>query len=497
MTVVIVIAVALYVYSSTLKPPAAALDPLLRALDEHLSQRLLIGLDSDGYYIVNTGSLATTVDHLVLLDADSGALILMRVGPNSVCSLTRTTMQPGETSRVSCRGKLEPVAVISSDGRVFARDPRLTAPQLLMLIQPTVPHKVLLTPEVVSHVERYAEDIEGVKVRTQVALTKLSPCCASGSWVSVSANASLVVVLRSPSKPDSWNVLVVGYGAYSRRSNSRLRVGSACNLNLSDAGALRFRIKIENLSTSEGGTLTVGGIRVTSPGVFPCMINQGRQCWVEISGVAGRVLAYAAKPPATSGAVELHPYYIAGDLDDNGYPELIFVTEDFTVGDSSRENDKITTSTGVSVTAVDETTRPLRLILSGTPINNSKYATAVVSMRFFFWDNSLDDISDNDNRIVVRVGLYDPVSSEYVYSVSLSYFELCRYRAVTPLRVSYVVKDFLLYVPSPAEVGERLLFVAVDVLDPYYLENARNDADIIFAMEYLGLVLGARHGGSR
>lgn len=497
MAVIVVVAIALYVYSNVLKPPATALDPLLKVLDEHLSQRLLVGLDGNGYYVMNAGSTAATIEYLVLRDASSGALVLTKAGTSSTCSITRTVVQPGEVSRVSCRERLELVAVTSSDGRVFARDPRLTAPQLLLPVQPAVPHKVLLTPEVVSRVERYAEDIDRVRVRTQVALTRLSSCCASEASVMISANASLVVVLRSPSTPDAWNVLIVGYGAYGRRSNSRLMVGNVCNLNLSSVGALRFRIKIENLSIGWSGALRIDGVQVTSPGVFPCMINRGRQCWVEVSGVAGRILAYAAGPSAGSGEVEPHPYYITGDLDDNGYPELIFVTEDFTVGDSSRRNDEVRTSTGVTVTAVDELTRPLRLVLSGTPINNSRHAVAVVSARFFFWDNSLDDISDNDNRVIIRVGLYDPARSEYVYSVSLSYFELCRYRTVTPLTVSYVVKDFLLYVPSPAEIGERTLFIAVDILDPYHLEGTRNDADIIFAIEYLGLVLGARRGGGR
>lgn len=489
LAVAIVVTVALYAYTNMFKPPTVSPDPVLRFLDEYLSNKVVIGPMVGGYYVLNIGSSTVVIDYLVLRDVRANSIVLSKVGVNSACFTTKTTIQPGEMSTLSCREGLVLIGVISSDSKIFVRDPRLSAPYL---IPQAVPQRVLLTPEVVSSVDQYIENVNQLRINTSTALAKLGACSASNVEISIKANASLVIALRSPSDPNAWNILVVGYGAYGRRSNSRLTVGSTCDLNLSSTGSLRFRIKIENLSIQSGGKLVINGSPLASPGVFPCLVNTGKQCWVEISGTAGRTSVYVASSTFPSENTDLDPYYITGDLDDNGYPEFFFVTQDFTIGSSSRINDKITTSTETTVTAVDSTTKPIRLILTSSPINNTKYATAIVSMRLVFWDSSEDDISDNDNRVVLVVGLYDKEKSSYVYSVSISYFELCRYRTVKPMTFSYIVKDFLLYIPPPAEIGNRDLYVAIDILDPYGREGSRNDTEIILGIEYVGLVLGVR-----
>ncbi|MEM2551553.1 MAG: hypothetical protein QW168_05245 [Sulfolobales archaeon] len=489
LAVAIITAIALYAYTNMLKPPTVSPDPVLRVLDEYLSNKVVIGPMVGGYYVLNTGSSTVVIEYLVLRDVRTESITLSKVGIDSACFTTKTTMQPGEMSTLNCRDGLILVGVVSSDGKIFVRDPKLTVPYL---IPRAVPQKVLFTPEVVSSVEQYIESINLLRMNTSTALVKLEACSMSNVRVSIKANVSLVIALRSPADPSAWNILVVGYGAYGRRSNSWLTVGSTCDLNLSSAGSLRFRIKIENLSIASGDKVEVSGLPLASPGIYPCLVNTGKQCWAEVSGTAGRVSVYVASSTSPSANVDLDPYYITGDLDENGYPEFFFVTQDFTTGSSSQVNDVITTSTRTTVAAVDSTTRPIRLILTDTPVNNTKYATAVISMRFVFWDNSADDITDNDNRIVLVVGLYDPEKSSYVYSVSLSYFELCRYRTVKPMTFSYIVKDFLLYIPSPAEIGYKNLYIAIDVFDPYSREESRNDADIILSIEYLGLVLGVR-----
>ncbi len=485
LAIAIVVAAALYVYSSSLRLASMSPEPVLRVLDEHLSQRVSIGPSAFGYYVLNSGSSPISVEYLVLRDP-RGSITLVRTGrgSDSACVAEETVIPPGGLSTVRCGGGLALVAIVTSGGGVFVRDPRLTAPYL---VQRAVPQRPLLTPEVASALEQYVERISEVRVSSSLGLVKALD--DRGASVSIEANASLVVVLRSPSSPNLWSVLIAGYGAYGVRSNSRVETGSGSPLNLSRAGALRFRIKIENLSV-DGGTFRVGGSDVSSPGVFPCVVNRGRQCWVSLSGTAGRVAVYV-NGTSSSASVDPYPYYVTGDLDGNGYPEFLFITQDFGVGDRTRVNDREATRAGTAIVA-DSTVEPLRIVFTDAPINNTRYAVAVVSMRIMFWDSSLDDVSDNDNRIVVRVGVYDAEGSGYVYSVSLSYYELCRYRTVSPMTFSYVIKDFILYIPSPEEVGSKIFFVAIDVTDPYGVEGTRNDTEVILGIEYIALVLGAR-----
>ncbi len=481
LAVAVVVLATLFVYSTSLRPTTAPPDTLLRVLDEHLSRRVSIGPSASGYYVLNSGNSPVSVEYLVLRDS-GGALVLVRTGRGSVCSMYDPEIPPGGLSVVECGSGLELVAVVASDGRVFVRDPRLTAPHL---VQRAVPQRLLLTPEVATRLEQYVERISEVRVNASLALVKVLE--RQGASVSVEVNASLVVALKSPSSPNLWNVLIVGHGAYGRRSYSRVEVPGGGPLNLSRSGALRFRIKIEGLSA---GVLRVNGSDVNSPGVFPCSVNRGRQCWVSIEGVVDRIAVYV-NGTAPSADVDPYPYYITGDLDGNGYPEFLLITQDFSVGSSESLNDVVSTTVG-SREVVDSTRGPLRIVFTDAPINNSVYAVAVVSMRMVFWDSSLDDVTDNDNRVIVRVGIYDPGAGRYLYSVSLSYHELCRYRSVRPMTFSYVVKDFVLYIPSPEEVGSRLLFVAVDVADPYSREGTRNDAEIIVGIEYVAVVLGVR-----
>ena len=317
-----------------------------------------------------------------------------------------------------------------------------------------------------------------------------------GDWsdvgrVVLDADVSLLVVTRAPGRVDAWNVLAVGYGDYGPKPRSTLEVDSQ-RIDLSKMGSYRFRVKLENFT----GTIRVLKDKTTgdeeelaSPRIVPCYVDRGRQCFVHLNGSAARVVLYNASR-VVGGFLDLYPYYVFGDLDGNGYPELVFVTQDFTTGSSSSVNDRHPTR-GTSVT--DSFVSPARVVFTlGGPINSTRYAVAVVSVRFFFWDSSEDDVSDNDNRVILRVGIYDRLRGRYVYSVSLSYHELCRYRTVKPMTVSYVVKDFLLYIPPPEEVGPGELYVALEVVDPFGLEGTRNDAELIVGIEYVGLVLGVR-----
>lgn len=491
LAIIIMISIALYAYANVSRPPIVSPDPLIRVLDEYLNQRIVIGPTSSGYYLLNTGSSPMEVEYLVLRDVARGSIALVKADARRECSLTRTVVPPGGLSMVGCGSGITLVAVLSSEGRIYFRDPRLTAPYL---IPRAIPQKALLTPEIVSALNKYIEYIDMLKINSSIALIRLSIAGNPRNGVRLDVNASLVIALKSSPSPDKWNIIVAGYGAYGTRSNSNIVVGNGPQVNLSRVGALRFRVKIENLSITEGGEISVDGNMLPSPQIRPCTVNSGKQCWVRVRGTADRVVVYVnGTSPSTN--VDLEPFFITGDLDGNGYPEFFFVTQDFSVGDSTRTNDLVRLTIGsktVDAEASDASVRPIRIVFTNAPINNSRYATVIVSMRLTFWDSSTDDITDNENRIVFRVGVYDPTRSSYVYSVSLSYYELCRYRTVRPMTASYIVKDFILFVPSPIEIGNKNLYVAIDVGDPYDRQGTRNDAEIIVGIEYVGLVLGVR-----
>jgi len=316
------------------------------------------------------------------------------------------------------------------------------------------------------------ETLVAGSVETSTALSLLVN--SSNVAISGSLRAALVVVGVNPSS-GRVNLLVVGRGL----SGDSIVVGGSV-VDLGRVASARYRLKIEDLD----GTVLVGGARA-APGVYPCYVNSGTYCSVSLSGVVSRLTLYNASR-SYAGTVGLDPYVFVGDVDGNGIAETILVTQDFSVGDKSTVNDRLS-----STLHLDRTLRPLRLVFTQKPIDSGKYGIALLSVRMFYWDSSLDDIEDNDNRIVVRVGLYDPDTESFVYSVYLSYHELCRYRGVKPFSTSYIAKDFILYIPPGAQ--DKVYYVAVELYDPFLVDGStKNDAEVLIGLEYIGIVLGVR-----
>lgn len=476
------IAVASYIYVNISRPTTAPLDPLLSKLDSYLNEKLVMGPTLSGFYVANNGNSPLSLDYIVLQNTTSKTVTVVRASYNRLCSASTVELQPGDTSIVTCSSSsLESIAVVTSNGKVFTRDPKLTAPYL---IPRTITQRVLLSPEVVTEIGQYLRVVSNI-VNTSTRITKYID--SSNTNLVLNANVSLLIATKTPGNPDAWNILVVGYGGYGPRPKSSLTIGSQ-TVNLSKVGYFRFRIKLENFTGQIRVRGTAGERILTKPEIVPNVVNQGKQYFIYLSGSVGRVSVYTNTSKLEPGSVDLDPYYVFGDLDGNGYPELIFVTQDHGTGNKDSVNDRLP----VNINVVDSFLNPVRIVFTAEPIDNSRYATVVVSVRLFFWDSSEDDISDNDNRVILRVGIYDNQENKFVYSVSMSYYELCRYRTVKPVTVSYIVKDFLLYVPSPEEIGSRDLYIVLEVTDPYSLQGSRNDAEIIVGIEYVGLVLGVR-----
>jgi len=432
----------------------------------------VIDLDNNRYDLRNPGPIPISIDIGVASD-DNG---LKLVNIDKVCNGSRA-IQPGGNTILICSKKI--VAFIARMGSSLNLI-GIIYPERYM---PPVPIAINMTPllkwNIIFNFTKYLEDPD--TIRSSAINTSVNMMLYVNSSKTITADLyGVALAIVASAEQNRYNILIVGAGALGKPNSVNV---DGYTYNLTKAGYYRYRIKIINFT----GSINIGR------GVYPCYINSSGTCRITFSGTADTILIYTNSSRIERDIVGIEPFYIIGDLDGNGYPEYIFATQDFSWGDSSSVNDRIITrsgSTQSSINVVDSSIKPLRIIFRDQAVNSSRYLSAIVSLRFFYWDNSQDDVSDNDNRVILRVGLYDPISRSFVYSTSLSYYELCRYRSVSPFSASYIVKDFLLYVPS--EPRNKIYYVAIEIVDPYSVEVKRNDADIILGIEYVGVVLGVR-----
>jgi len=479
-----------FIYVASPKPTTKVAQPYVENILKYTYENALVWVSEEGYVVRNVGSSPMSLDLLIV--NSNGDVLLLNATANNLCVANTTLILPNEEAKIRCyQANTNLIGLIARSGeklnhvKTFYIDPRLYS---FRPITRTINQTVLLKPEILTNIAKYFEDptlaSEGA-IETSLAL-KLHRDNSSVTIQTLNLKASLLIVTKAPGTTDRLNILIVGRGS----EGGNLTI-SGKNIPISKVGYYRYRIKIINFT----GSLQVSGSPVNNPGIFPCLINSGSSCSVSINGLADRILLYTNDSSTSSKIVGSEPYFIVGDLDGNGYSEFIFSTQDFTVGNSSSTkgyNDYITDNRGNIIRVVEGSVKPLRVVFSDNPINSSRYSVVVVSVRLFFWDNSVDDITDNDNRVVLRIGLYDEDAKDFIYSTYLSYYELCRYRGVEPFSISYIVKDFLLYIP-PQNVGKHY-YIAIDFLDPFYYESSskRNDADIILGIEYVGAVMGVR-----
>jgi len=451
-------------------------------LSEKLSLYLLRDVNG-GYTLVikNNGQVQSTVEYIVLVSAgEAGPRYLLKPGSTSICSCESVAVSPGEVVRVNCTGGYIPLGVVSSTGRVYTIDPELYT----LLIEtsiglPSIPVYYGALVSSMSDLLIYLEDQEAIfegAVNTSMRLHPLDTPNNPPLHVNLSTNTSILLAGFSWNGTNhTLNLLIIGYynpGAYILIIDS---TNNSLYINLSNRLYTRFRIKIEGF---RGDAYFISGQMVWNLNEYPNIYLYGR---VILSGVADRVAVYVnwtGGPP-----VGLDPYVFVGDLDFNRNTEIVFITEDYTIGNSTVVNDRI-----LGLPVVDASTKPVRMVFWNTPIDSSRYSMAVVTIRFFYWDNSLNPLLDNDNRVIVRVGLYDNETKSLVYSVSIGYYELIRYRSVEVLSISWIVKDFLLLIPNTG----KTYYIAVEFQDPFYVEGTINDADLIIGIEYVGVMLTAR-----
>ncbi len=451
--------------------------PITSISSGYFGEKLILYPIETSLNVKNIGSVTTYVSYIVAIDMDMDKIVI-DARRNTLCNTSPSRIVlPGDIIAITCRVGYIPIAVITESGRVFSIDPQLYASIVervnwIPMITLFGGMNITTTSELLKYLENRLLVVDGaIKTSTELTLYRN----VSGE-VNAELTASLIIIGNNPVN-NKLNIMIIGRGT----EESSINVAGE-SIDISRVGLHRYRLKIENFT----GIITISGIQ-PQPGIYPCYIDNGRTCRVELDGQADKVLLYTNTTSRREGIVGLDPYIFIGDLNNNGNTEMVFVTQDFSIGSKTSKNDIIS-----SVDLLDANVVPMRIVFSENGIDSSKYSTAILTIRMFFWDNSEDDISDNDNRVIMRVGLYDDTTKSFVYSTYLSYYELCRYRHVKPFSVSYITKDFIMYIPNTG----RTYYVAIEILDPYYLDASgnlnRNDADLIIGLEYIGIVLGGR-----
>uniref|UniRef100_A0A7C2ZP17 Uncharacterized protein n=1 Tax=Ignisphaera aggregans TaxID=334771 RepID=A0A7C2ZP17_9CREN len=438
---------------------------------DYLSEKLVPYYSGNTLVVKNVGSTISRISYVVIVDSNLNKYIV-NANQSDICSISpSTTLAPGSYAQIACTGYYTAVAIVTRSGRVFAVDPELYA--VILERQRGIPMQSVYSGIMFTSTSGILRFLENKTMMVSGAINtavRMDLRINSSGAIEADLNASLVIIGKNPSN-NKLNLLVVGRGT----PGSYINVSGSV-LELDRDAVYRYRLKIENFT----GDIT--GARL---GINPCYVNTGSFCRIQMDGQADRIVLYSASS-VLEDTVGLDPYVFVGDLDNNGNTEIVFVTQDFTTGKSSSVNDRL--SMDSQNVYVDSSAMPIRIVFTETPIDSSKYSYAILSIRLFFWDNSEDDIKDNDNRVVLRAGIYSSQNGTFAYSTYLSYYELSRYRNVKPFSTSYITKDFTVYIPN---TGEKY-YVAVELLDPFHNESGKNDADLILGIEYIGIALAGR-----
>lgn len=443
-----------------------------------LFQTQVVGTADSVLNVKNLGSTTSYISYVIAFNTTSLRRLVINLDKGSnICSASLRSIPPGDTAFIRCSPGLIPIAVITRNGQAFSIEPQIYAQALEKSYG--IPMTTVLGGVIISSTSNLVRFIENRSLLTSRAINASTPLTliynSTQGDVSVSASLSalLMFIGLNPAN-NKYNLLIIGEG---RTGSNTITVGGT-QITLSQNNyPYRYRIKIENFT----GYISRG------IGIYPCYINDNSYCQISLNGKADRVAVYASNNANAVQIIGLDPYIFVGDLNNNSNADVVFVTEDKSIGNSSIVNDATQMGTG-TVRYVDCSVKPMRIVFTNSPVDGSKYSTAILSMRMFFWDNSQDDVNDNDNRVILRVGLYDPQNKSFVYSTELSYYELNRYRNVRPFSVSYISKDFTIYIPKTSSV----YYIAVEVQDPYCLSGTRNDADLIVGLEYIGIALSSR-----
>jgi len=233
--------------------------------------------------------------------------------------------------------------------------------------------------------------------------------------------------------------------------------------------------------------------------------TQVEQGYFELNGIAREVIVYLnAYDMGFDNITEASydPYLFSADIDNNGYPEFLFITEDLNYGTKDKYNDV----SGGNLWADDWTsnsTSKFFINLTGYTINGNEIAMVHLAIRVYFHENMYDDIEEVGyaDRVLFGIYLINAETGEIASSREWIYQELEDLEETYPPNKNFVMLTATLAVPESG-----VYFPAIAFQDPYSDDNINkrvgtpwpctqagyDDGDFVIALEIASIVLYAR-----
>ncbi|MCE4606468.1 MAG: hypothetical protein F7B59_03955 [Desulfurococcales archaeon] len=220
-----------------------------------------------------------------------------------------------------------------------------------------------------------------------------------------------------------------------------------------------------------------------------------RESKLYLNGTADKVYVYVRNDTCGSSKyVSYSPYLILGDFDNNGYTELLFITEDGYFdyyGYDGYENYVNSNSYGPP-DLDDYSSEPLTFVFKGYPIDSNKYVAVEVTIRYYFHDNVGGDEQALDvNHWILNLGLFDPENNSIIPYYKLRYQYLTKMEDTYPPSWDYSIDTVQILIPPTG----KTYYLALQFRDPFnettsgLLGSTRIGGDIMLGVEYLSIVL--------
>jgi len=192
------------------------------------------------------------------------------------------------------------------------------------------------------------------------------------------------------------------------------------------------------------------------------------------------------------------PYIFSADVDGNGYPEFLFITEDASY---SRFSGYVYNDIYDNNFIDDWSTKKFLINLTGYTINGEDTAMVQIAIRTYFHDNlggDTDEVEYTD-RTIFGIYLVDTTTGKIVNSREWNYQELDDLEDTWPPNRNFVMLTATLVVPS-----QGTYYIAIGFQDPYSdfiideytpwpcSSQGSDDGDFVIALEIAGIAYYAR-----
>jgi len=464
--------------------------PAVIEANEHLLSPGVYGFyssNSKELLVINKGNQPIVIDKVVVKSPISNALLVQSTVPSSwPCLFNNTVVPPGSSVSADC-GDYVPLVIIGGRGEHISVTYMVGSEVITRslnetnLLENRISYYENQTGLYIDQSLRYPTKEVLQTVKEGSTVFRVLQCRLNTTFVA-KLKGNNIILTKDPSSPGLWNILIAG--GDSQNTDSYVTIGGNTIYLKDNDFYKRYRVVLWSFSGAIYNITQPSSINaITSPGIYTNLT-------LLLNGTADYAALYTTQSGNPSVNCPLYgntnylgydPYFIVGDLFDRGYQSFILTTIDYsTQGDGNSYNDYLN-----SVKALDYSQYPLRVIINGYPINSTQADYVRVTVKLWFWDNSLVNIGETTkNGEVFWVGLYDPTINDYVYKYPTTYYEIQRYEGYG------YVKEYL--IPTP-KIPDKAYYVAFDIVDPYDpgLGNKWDDVDFTLVVDYIGIVLGA------